>query len=327
MSITPFRTVTSREIFGGDISGLQDAVNKLETILAMHTASVTGHTLQETSDQPEPAMHRRIYEGTIRNWLELPPPVIRRGGLVVPAGEYTLYAAQGMVVFSAQQPPGTAVTADFTHILGSSPFSGHVGAGAGVHAAVTPDAAGFMAAPDKVRLDALDYTRYRRAGLYHAGINALGPAAISTAAGALDMVPFYVPVTQTFDRIAINVTTAAAGNARLGLYADTGAVYPGIRLLDAGVVTTGTTGIRWVAISPSLTLAPGLYWTARLQDATPSIQGLSGHGLIALGSDDLAAIVTGWRLTRVYGDGLPDPFPAGAAFLTAGRPVVFLRGV
>ncbi|MDP3059042.1 MAG: hypothetical protein Q8N36_06255 [bacterium] len=324
MAITPFKKVTSREVYGADISGLQDAVNKMESILDMQTSTATDHVLQAVADQAEPALHRRLYEGTIRNWLESPAPVIKRNAVVVAAAEYVLYAAQGMVVFNAQQATDAVITANFAYVIADSLLLGHAGAGGGAHAAATLEAAGFMSAEDKMRFNAIDYLRYRRAGLYHAGINALGPAALSTASGVVDVSPFYVPSTQTFDRIAINVTTLAAGNTRLGLYADNGTVYPGVRLLDAGIVTTGTTGIRWLSVN--LALPAGLYWLARLQDATPSLQGIAGHGLIALGTDDLSAIVTGFRVTRAYGDGLPDPFPSGAAFLTGSRPMVFLRG-
>jgi hypothetical protein len=326
MSITPFRTVTSREIYGSDISGLQDAVNKVETVLDMQAASIVNHSLLAVSDQPEPAMHRRIYEGTIRNWLESPVPVIRRGGVVVPIGEYTLYSAQGMVIFHQQQPTDAVVTADVTYIVAVSPLLSHVGSGGVAHAAASSGSAGFMSASDKARFDALDLLRYRRVGLYHAGITASSLAPLATSANSLDLLPFYVPVAQSFDRIAINITTAAAGNARLGIYADDGTVYPGALILDAGVITTGTTGIRALTISHTLT--PGLYWLARLQDATPSLQGLAPASMIVLGSEDLsAALPTGYRLVRTYGDGFPVPFLAGATYITGSRPAVFLRRV
>ncbi|MBS3938761.1 MAG: hypothetical protein KGZ50_09370 [Peptococcaceae bacterium] len=324
MAVTPFKKIPSREIYSADISGIQDAINKVETVLSMHTSTATGHELQAVSDQAEPAMHRRIYEGTLRNWLETPAPVVRRGGDIVPLAEYVLYAAQGMVVFPAQQASDAVITADFTHTIASSPLLGHAGAGGAVHALATTEAAGFMSATDKLSLDALDYLRYRRAGLYHAGITASALSSLAVSANNLDILPFYVPVTQTFDRIAINVTTLAAGNARLGIYADTGAVYPGTLVFDAGVVTTGTAGIR--ALTISLVLAPGLYWLARLQDAAPSLQGLTSAGMIALGSEDLGAgVITGYRLARAYGDGFPNPLPSGAAFITGPRPAVFLR--
>jgi len=321
---TPFKGVTSREIYGADISGLQDAVNKLETVLEMDVASIESHTLFPVEDQPEETLHRRIYEGDIRNWLESPVPVVRRNGAIVPAGEYVLYAAQGMVVFHEQQPPGITVTADFSYVRDSSPFSGHVGAGGTAHVAATAEAAGFLTAGDKLRLNALDFLRYRRLGLYHAGITAAGMAPLTTSANNIDLLPFYVPVAQSFDRVAVNVTTAAAGSARLGVYADSGAIYPGALILDAGVVTTGTTGIRW--LEANLSFLPGLYWLARLQDAAPSLQGLASTGMLALGSEDLgAAWITGYRLARPYADGLPTAFPLGAVQITGARPAVFLR--
>lgn len=325
MSITPFKKVTSREIYGADISALQDAINKLETILAMHTASVTGHVLQETSDQPEAAMHRRIYEGTVRNWLESPAPVIRRGGVVVPVGEYALFAAQGMVVFHAQQPVGTAITADFTHIHSSSPLSGHVGAGAGVHAAATAAVAGFMPAGDKARLDALDYLRYRRRGRYHCGITAGELVTAAVTVDTMDIIPFYVPVTQTFDRIAVAVTVAGAAGTRvrLGLYADTGEVYPGALVLDAGEVTVDVLGERFLAIS--LTLTAGLYWTANLFNGTPTIRVVPSTALMALGWDTTStSIDTGFRITQPYGP-LPNPAPTAMPTLLAGRRAVLVR--
>ena len=324
MATTPFKKVTSREIYGADISGLQDAVNKMETVLDMQTQAVTDHVLQAVSDQSETAMHRRIYEGTIRNWLESPTPVIKRNGSTVASDEFVLYAAQGAVVFNQQQAPGAVITADFTYIAATAALSGHVGAGGTAHAPATSDSAGFMSAGDKQRFDALDYMRYRRLGLYHAGLTASGMAPLATAANTIDILPFYVPVAQSFDRVAVNVTTAAAGNARLGIYADSGAVYPGTLVLDAGVVTTGTTGIRW--LEANLTLLPGLYWLARLQDATPSLQGLASTGMLALGSEDLgAAWITGYRLARTYAEGLPADFPLGAVHITGPRPGVFLR--
>ena len=323
MAITPFKKVTSREIYGADISGIQDAVNKVETVLDMSTTVTTGHGLTAVSDQVEPAMHRRIYEGTIRNWIENPPPVIKRDGIVVSGAEYVLYAAQGMVVFNVQQATDAVITVDFTYIIADSLLLGHAGAGGGAHAAATIEAAGFMSAGDKMRFNALDYMRYRRVGLYHAGINAADMSTAATSANNLDVLPFYVPDSQAFDRIAINVTTLAAGNARLGIYADTGDVYPGGLLVDAGEVDTETAGIKWCAIN--VTLAPGLYWLARIQNATPTLRSLFHCAMLSIGSADLgASVVTGYRLARAYGV-LPSPFPAGAVDITSGRPAVFLR--
>lgn len=124
-AVTPFRRVTSREIYGSDISGVQDAVNRCEQVLGLGVTVVSGHVLTAVSDQAASTLHRRIYEGTIRGWLETPSPVIRRGGVVVPTGEYVLYAAQGAIVFHAQQAAGIAIVADFTHVNAVSALTGH----------------------------------------------------------------------------------------------------------------------------------------------------------------------------------------------------------
>ncbi|MGV8167746.1 MAG: hypothetical protein ACLKAL_09890 [Alkaliphilus sp.] len=271
-------------------------------------------------------MHRRIYEGTIRNWLESPIPTIKRGGIVVASDEYVLYAAQGAVVFNAQQAIGAVITADFTHIASTSPLSGHAGSGGTAHPEATPTITGFMSAGDKSRFDNLGFLQIRKAGLYHATITATAMTSSSTLPNAIDFFPFYVPITQTFDRIAINVTTAATGMSRLGLYADTGSVYPGGLLLDAGEVDTGTTGVKAIIIT-ALTLQPGLYWTARNQSHAPSLRSATGSNMMPVGlASDLVSPITGFRVLQTYGV-MPNPCPAGATFLTGGRPLVFLRMV
>ena len=324
MAKTPFKKVTSREIYGADISGLQDAVNKLETVLDMNVANIENHTLFPVEDQSDETLHRRIYEGDIRNWMEDPVPVVKRNGEIVSTEEYVLYAAQGMVVFHVQQPPGLAMTADFSYVHDTSPFTGHVGAGGTAHASATAETAGFMTAGDKLRFDALDYLRYRKRGLYHFGITANALSAYATAANVIDVLPFYVPEPQSFDRLAIHVTTAGTGLARLGIYADNGDIYPGELVIDAGEVDTSTTGTKARIIE--LTLDTGLYWIARLQSGTPTIRGVQTAAMIALGLDDPinVGLITGYRANFSYAD-LPNPYPAGAEYITGARPAVFLR--
>ncbi|MBT9156635.1 MAG: hypothetical protein DDT37_01623 [Firmicutes bacterium] len=122
MSKIPFRRILSREIFASDVSGLGDAIRKTEAVLDLGTAIMTGHTMLVVEDQPDSTWHRRIYEAAddFRNWVETPAPVIRRGGVIVPVGEYLLLEAQGAIVFHAQQAAGTAITADFTRVTGAA---------------------------------------------------------------------------------------------------------------------------------------------------------------------------------------------------------------
>jgi len=203
-TITPFTTVTSREIYGADITGLQDAVNRCEFVLGLGTAAITGHALAPVSDQASPTLHRRIYEGTIRGWLTSPAPVIRRAGVIVPLGEYTLYAGQGTVVFHAQQTAGVAITADVTHVTNVSFLTGHPAATA-VHGAtaaptaeriIARDTAGRaqVAAPavaaDIARLD----TVTTHAGVT-TGIHGVGASTVESAAGAQSKVDTHNSVT------------------------------------------------------------------------------------------------------------------------------------
>ncbi|KKK53836.1 hypothetical protein LCGC14_3090770, partial [marine sediment metagenome] len=78
--------------------------------------------------------------------------------------------------------------------------------------------------------------------------------------GLLWAMPFYIPkAPNVVDEIAIKVTAADAGkSARLGIYFDNGAIYPGTRAFDAGTVSLGTTGLKTISINESL--PRGLIW-------------------------------------------------------------------
>jgi len=331
MAQTPFRRIESREIYGADISGIQDSINKLEAVLTMLTASVSGHSLLAVSDQSESAQHRRIYEGTIRNWLETPAPIIRRNGVIVSPAEYTLYAAQGMIVFSQQQATDAIIIADFTHTRAESPMSGHFGSGGGVHASASHTLAGFMSATDKLVFDAWSelYLSQRQIGRYMGSNITGGTETMTSAANQFDVTNFFLPFTMTFDRIMVRVLTAVAGNCRIGVYAnDPATFYPTTRLLNAGIVTTGTTGDRELTIN--LTLSRGWYWLARLHDANPGLLGISGASMPAtmlrMPFDAAASgFVTNYRVARTYAEDLPELFPGGATARTGGQIGVFLR--
>jgi hypothetical protein len=88
-------------------------------------------------------------------------------------------------------------------------------------------------------------------------------------ANRLFFVPLVIPNAITATRIGINVTTAVAGSARVGLYNDAAGIPSGAALLDAGTVNTGTTGEKEITISQALT--PGLYWIAIVTDNTCSV--------------------------------------------------------
>ena len=91
--------------------------------------------------------------------------------------------------------------------------------------------------------------------------------------------PFIVPKTMTLDRIAINVTTAGTGNARLGIYTSSVSLglYPDQKVIDAGEVSIASTGIKSITISQQLTAE--MYWLVLVSNGTPTIR---CHALIGI---------------------------------------------
>jgi hypothetical protein len=138
--------------------------------------------------------------------------------------------------------------------------------------------------------------------------------------------PFLVPTSQTFDRIAIRVTIAAGTNARMGIYADDGSVAPGALILDSGAISTASTGVKEVTINN--TLGPGaLIWLALVADGAPTIRavavGAQSSVFLGLASD----LGTAWgsHLYRAFSyAALPNPF-GSPTIGTSTIPGIFLR--
>lgn len=134
-----------------------------------------------------------------------------------------------------------------------------------------------------------------------------------------------VPRAATFDSIAVEVTTPAAGSTlRLGVYADDGGGAPGALVADFGTVDAGTAGSR--ALSISQVLQPGLYWVvvAALGGA-PSIRTLSGAG-----SGMVPQPLTGTAVCNGYvgahpTDALAATWTPAAVPTTARAPLVLVR--
>lgn len=105
---------------------------------------------------------------------------------------------------------------------------------------------------------------YFRSGYYSLGVsNSASTSSTAPAVNGIALRPFHVPVRRAFDRIGINVVTAATagsgGVLRMGIYADGGGI-PGALVVDGGTVSSESTGAKEVTIS--VTLEPGTYWIA-----------------------------------------------------------------
>lgn len=148
--------------------------------------------------------------------------------------------------------------------------------------------------------------------------------------GRVCATPLPVARKMTFDRIAIEVTTGTGvpgTKARLGIYADNGAGYPGALVLDAGEIDTQVAAIKTIVIAQQLD--KGLYWLVVTADTDCTFRTLSptaGHASInGVLSTDFSARAGGWyKDTGAYGV-LADPFPAAGALTTTQAYVIPLR--
>ena len=149
--------------------------------------------------------------------------------------------------------------------------------------------------------------------------------------GDIVAIPFYLPAMPNLvDEIVIKVTTAEVGkNARMGVYADDGSLYPGRRLLDAGEVSIGTTGLKKLSVDESL--PRGLVWLALHANPTSQVTvvftaykaSVDKGAWVILGQDPSLLIpYVGWRVSSTYGP-LPAVYPAGATRQQT-SPVVWL---
>lgn len=165
---------------------------------------------------------------------------------------------------------------------------------------------------------------------YGAGVaNATPKTTGAPTAGRIRTLPFVADRDMLMEGIAVNVTTGLAGNARLGIYADDGNLYPGALLYGSADVATGTAGVKsFTGLNVQLR-GGDLYWAAYHSSAAVTIRTLALAGCWALlGSDATLPVApgVGWDVAQTYG-ALPDPYPAGAAQMVAiPIPAIFVRG-
>jgi len=117
---TPYKDLESQDILSAHVSGLQHDMNKLQEFLNVQISNEFGHALIPVNDQNDPSLRYKIYEGSIRNWMDSPEPIIYRNGSVVNKGEYKLQAPYGVIIFIEQQNSNDTITADFDYINNSS---------------------------------------------------------------------------------------------------------------------------------------------------------------------------------------------------------------
>ncbi len=163
------------------------------------------------------------------------------------------------------------------------------------------------------------------------------PVAVLTVTGTLYAYPIYVPNAVTVSTLNIGVTTGQTGGAaRVGIYKDNGAGYPGALVYDSGAIAGLTTTTVVTKSGVATALAAGWYWIASIFTASgtfPSVTGITAnYGVVTntqLGSDTAAHALatsgqaaTGISVAGTYG-ALPATFTSGATLtLNAATPVI-----
>jgi hypothetical protein len=178
-------------------------------------------------------------------------------------------------------------------------------------------------------------TRYTTPGWFIASETSGG----NPVADTMLFLPILVQEVRTFDRIALWVTTLAAGEvARLGVYEadlDADGLSPGALILDAGTVSLASTGAKEITID--LALGPGYYFLAFVDESTTpryryptAASGLTVPITAAsqsVGAGNLVLLDTDVNAGADWpNNGLPDPAPAVTNVLQVpNMPTLFLR--
>lgn len=206
-------------------------------------------------------------------------------------------------------------------------------------AVVTSDGSAITAISDRrprAELPGAADARLWRSGRFYTNRREAPTSTVSLTADTLYGIPFHITGDTPVDRISFEVTTADAGSAiRLGLYAESTSVpgEPGALLEDLGTISSATTGMKTLTISPTRRLGPGRYFVALI--ASSGIVAFRAHAASAElgwpgGTSDLqqASLETTWKGSDGGNDeavALPDPFPATPTATLTTYPAPALR--
>ncbi|MCL5292025.1 MAG: hypothetical protein M1548_05785 [Actinobacteria bacterium] len=150
---------------------------------------------------------------------------------------------------------------------------------------------------------------------------------VTVAANQLNILPFPVESQDQFDQIGVKVQTAAAGMVRVGLYVDNGGGLPGALYLDAGEVSTATTGEKTFSIAAGKqSFTQQKFHLVAIYSGTPGVLGLGIFEIIPLYGSDGCGSTSRPSLYKAQAYGpLPDPCPSGMLYGWYDQPATYLR--
>jgi len=125
MAKTNFQDPESSEIRSTHISGVMEAVGKIEESLNMDSIAETDVALSELYIGDDDRY--RIFQAAAghRNWLASPAPVVKKNTVVISTG-FTIDYGGGAVIFDPSLTAEDAVTVDFTRTKNTSGFNEHL---------------------------------------------------------------------------------------------------------------------------------------------------------------------------------------------------------
>lgn len=141
------------------------------------------------------------------------------------------------------------------------------------------------------------------------------PNAGVTAINTLFAVPFFPRRAGSIDRLAFEVTTAIAGNARAGIYAPKGNtnLYPGALIVDGGEISISTNGVKAATINTLL--SEFLCWAVYVESGDAAIRRAALTDLppvLGMPSTLGAAVPRNSLSVAFTYAALPSTFPTGA---------------
>ncbi len=155
-------------------------------------------------------------------------------------------------------------------------------------------------------------------------------ATLALTAARQYFVPLVVPRAMPLTALKISVTTASAGTAAIGVYANTqdasGNDIPGALLASVTGLDTSATGDKSGTIAAGYTLQPGtLYWISAIASAAATVRALAvGSVQTVLGRTVNNTTVISYLYAAGSGSALPNPAPSSLSAGTGSCPALYL---